>query len=103
MSTVYDIAPRIRKLARDLSRASWMDSGLCLGDPRDLWLERAGETQEAADTRAAHARVVCDACPVRVECLDTAIANREPAGVWGGHTPTERQSLARERRRAGDL
>lgn len=100
MSTAYDIAPRIRKLTRNLSHASWMDEALCLDDPRDLWIERAGETQEAADTRSAEARVVCDACPVRVECLETAIANREEAGVWGGHTPSERHAIARERRRA---
>ena len=29
------------------------------------------------------AKSLCGACPVRAECLDGALARREPWGVWG--------------------
>jgi WhiB family redox-sensing transcriptional regulator len=30
------------------------------------------------------AKAICQACPVRVECLAGALERREPWGVWGG-------------------
>jgi len=30
------------------------------------------------------AKVLCQSCPVRVECLAGALERREPWGVWGG-------------------
>ncbi|GAA5024522.1 WhiB family transcriptional regulator [Actinopolymorpha pittospori] len=30
------------------------------------------------------AKAICQACPIRRECLDGALARREPWGVWGG-------------------
>ena len=32
----------------------------------------------------ARAKAMCSKCPVKVECLDTAIARRELWGIWGG-------------------
>jgi WhiB family transcriptional regulator, redox-sensing transcriptional regulator len=54
----------------------------------------------APDYTYAYARRICQSCPVRVECLDYAMA-REPAsrasrhGMWGGLTPTERARLGK--------
>lgn len=39
------------------------------------------------------ARVVCANCPVQEECLDWAMEQREPYGIWGGLTPRERERL----------
>jgi WhiB family redox-sensing transcriptional regulator len=36
-------------------------------------------------------------CPVRVECLEYAIANSEDYGVWGGTTEKERVKIRRSR------
>jgi len=36
---------------------------------------------------------VCQSCPVRAECAAHALAAREPYGVWGGFTETERLRL----------
>jgi len=39
------------------------------------------------------AKAVCATCPVRVECLDHAIATHERWGLWGGMTERERRGL----------
>ncbi|MGW3570168.1 WhiB family transcriptional regulator [Streptomyces sp. NPDC000941] len=41
----------------------------------------------------AKARVLCADCPMRADCLDYALETREPHGIWGGHTPKERQDI----------
>ncbi len=46
------------------------------------------------------AKAVCAPCPVRLECLDHAIAEGERFGVWGGLSVRER--WVEVRRRAGD-
>jgi WhiB family redox-sensing transcriptional regulator len=76
---------------------AWMDDAACLTYSRDLWYGHEHERLEAREQRIAEARRVCYSCPVRVECLEAAIANREPHGMWGGHTTTERRALVRFR------
>lgn len=36
---------------------------------------------------------ICAECPVRRECLEFALRTRQPAGVWGGYTETERAGM----------
>jgi len=43
------------------------------------------------------ARSFCNRCPVRVQCLDYAITNKEPGGMWGGKSPSERAKLRKSR------
>lgn len=43
---------------------------------------------------------ICHDCPVEMVCLEVALANDEPWGVWGGMTVDERKRLRRERRKA---
>ncbi len=50
--------------------------------------------QGAAQNRA---KVVCQGCPVRTECLADALDNRTEFGVWGGLTERERRALLRRR------
>jgi WhiB family transcriptional regulator, redox-sensing transcriptional regulator len=45
------------------------------------------------------AKAFCAECPVRQECLDGAIARREPWGVWGGELFANGKVLAHKRRR----
>jgi WhiB family transcriptional regulator, redox-sensing transcriptional regulator len=47
----------------------------------------------------AAAKAFCQACPVRVSCLDAALARREPWGVWGGELFANGKILARKRKR----
>jgi hypothetical protein len=48
-------------------------------------------TLSRADVRAAQA--VCLRCPVRVDCLFTALNRREGFGIWGGMTSKNRGRL----------
>ena len=49
---------------------------------------------------AAEAKAVCAVCPVRENCLEHALMNREREGIWGGATERERRRIARQRRLA---
>lgn len=63
------------------------------GLPADAWFAFGD------DPLQGRAREVCARCPVRGVCLELALANREPYGVWGGLDERERQGLLRERMR----
>ena len=52
-----------------------------------------------SDTFAGEAKAICAACPVAEECLEYAIATRQPDGVWGGLTSVERHRLVRRRQK----
>lgn len=41
------------------------------------------------------ARDKCFGCKVRLQCLDTALTNREQYGIWGGYFPEQRRTLER--------
>ena len=43
------------------------------------------------------AKKICAGCPVKQECLEYALANREQYGVWGGMTFAERRREFAER------
>lgn len=77
----------------------WRDEAACLSQP-DLFVPRRTEK----DGRVTDARRVCATCPVRQDCLTSAMAEEgrsdqfRRAGVRGGLTPTQRASLARRSR-----
>lgn len=58
----------------------------------DLWFAERGEDVERAKT-------MCRQCPIKRECLDGAIARREPWGVWGGEVFIDGVIVARKRGR----
>ena len=47
--------------------------------------------------REAAAKAICEMCPVKDDCLEYALDIREPHGIWGALTETERRSLLAER------
>jgi len=73
-------------------------------EPTDWRLEAACRTKSPElfyptnRRKTAAARAICAACPVRQACLDHAIANREPEGIWGGMDEVEREREHRRRR-----
>lgn len=76
----------------DLAPLAFLDDGTAVcaqpGSPRQLWT-----SDDAADELAA--KGYCRTCPLQAACLDHALTNSEPAGVWGGATAQERSSLRR--------
>jgi WhiB family transcriptional regulator, redox-sensing transcriptional regulator len=74
-----------------LNRPKWMDRGACrrMGT-RTFFLE-------LGDRSADEARAICRRCPVQGECLQSALADRELVGVWGGTTERERRAMRRRR------
>lgn len=70
----------------------WQDDAACRDHPYpDVFFAPSKAEQRAA------ARMVCDRCPVRSECLDYAIRAREAHGVWGGVTEDDLRSLTRRK------
>lgn len=47
----------------------------------------------------ADAKRICAECPVMASCLEQAIVNQEPFGVWGGQLFLNGRMLAVKRRR----
>lgn len=65
----------------DPGRRDWEEDAPCRRSP-ELFFPEGGTAQKRKI--AAKAILICNECPVIVECLTEAIANREPDGVWGG-------------------
>lgn len=45
--------------------------------------------------QADEAKAICSVCPVIDACLRGALERREPDGIWGGTTPSERRAMLR--------
>ena len=74
-------------------RPSWHRQAACIGVSGDVFFE------EGVRRLVIEAKSYCYKCPVRVDCLEHAIAAEE-IGIWGGMTTTERRREARRRVRA---
>ena len=65
--------------------------GRCLIDP-DQWFPVARDTAKARE-EASDAIAVCNACPVRAQCLELSFRHNPgfgAYGVWGGLVESER-------------
>ncbi len=76
----------------------WADQALCAEADPDAWFPDKGEN-------AALARRICAVCPVRLPCLEHALAGADTwhgiaSGIWGGTTAQERRELRRARQAA---
>jgi WhiB family transcriptional regulator, redox-sensing transcriptional regulator len=79
---------------------TWHTDAACAGQPTSLWYpdDRGGNMQARRGDPYAEARLICAGCPVRVDCLNEALASPDYGGMWGGMTQDERKI---ERRRRG--
>ncbi|MGH3713589.1 MAG: WhiB family transcriptional regulator [Micromonosporaceae bacterium] len=71
----------------------WQLRGACRGADTAQFFHPDGERGPSRSRREARAKSVCHSCPVRAECAAHALAVREPYGVWGGFTETERGQI----------
>jgi WhiB family transcriptional regulator, redox-sensing transcriptional regulator len=80
--------PRISpQFVQDLDESlGWQERALCAEtEPEVFFPESGGSTLKA--------KLVCQKCPVKVECLDYAINHDERFGIWGGLSERERRRL----------
>lgn len=73
---------------------TWQDRAACRGPHATAFFpppqfERRDERAE----RERRAKAICASCSVRRSCLEYALRIREPHGIWGGLTETERRAL----------
>lgn len=72
----------IQRVGTDLRQSDWMTEANCVGeDPEIFFPEHGGLNSEA--------RQICNACPVREECLE--YGRNEEHGIWGGTSYSSRQ------------
>ena len=77
---------------------SWQMNGLCRGNHSYLFFPpSAVERKAERERREVKAKAICSVCPVKVECLEFALEIKEPYGIWGGYTETERRQLLARR------
>lgn len=71
----------------------WQLLGACRGRDSAQFFHPDGERGTSRNKREAKAKAVCGTCPVRAECAAHALSVREPYGVWGGFSESERLRL----------
>jgi WhiB family redox-sensing transcriptional regulator len=78
---------------RDGDDDGWVSRAACGGMGTDRWFPNVLNHRAQWEP----ARAICNGCPVRVECLEYALAAVEREGMWGGLSPEERRRLRKER------
>ena len=65
----------------------WRDDALCAESLNDAaFFPEMGAS-------AKYAQRICAACPVRQQCLEYALDNEIPWGIWGGVTASDRRAM----------
>ncbi len=77
----------------------WRERAACREYPAVLFFG-LDDSETPADRRMREdeAKKICAGCAVRQDCLEYALATREPYGIWGGLTEVERKARLRGRR-----
>jgi WhiB family redox-sensing transcriptional regulator len=79
----------------------WQLHGACRGESTELFFHPEGERGPARAAREAAAKAICARCSVIKECGEHALSAREPYGVWGGMSESEREAILTGRTRRG--
>lgn len=72
-------------------KADWTAQGKCRDMDPAIFFPSDGIGVQVAQR-------ICVDCPVKVECLEYALADRIDHGVWGGTSERERRRILRQRR-----
>ena len=89
----------------------WREHAACVGSGVDFFPQPPSKDgvhgHRSADPEYRRkvnvAKAVCNGCPVKQECLDTAMESTwfRDFGIRGGLTASEREQLRRKKKRAG--
>lgn len=77
----------------DQAPPSWREDAACRHFPTDLFFPIGHGPR--AEAQANQAKLICNECPVRVECLQYALATNAQFGVFGGMSEEERRRARR--------
>ena len=72
----------------------WQLRAACRGPQAEVFFPPGTfERKDEKLGREARAKDICRTCPVQRQCLDYAIAIKEPHGIWGGLNEAERRNM----------
>lgn len=72
----------------------WQQRAACRGPQSVVFFPPSHfERKDEKEEREAQAKAICATCAVRKPCLDYALRIREPHGIWGGLSESERRQL----------
>lgn len=69
----------------------WQYAGTCRTEDPETFFSPDAERGPRRKARENAAKAMCAVCPVINQCLQHALAVKEPYGVWGGLTTRERE------------
>jgi WhiB family transcriptional regulator, redox-sensing transcriptional regulator len=70
-----------------MARPAWHRQAACRGVGVSIFVAGMGGQYEELP------RQLCARCPVRRDCLESALADGSLQGFWGGTTPSERKQM----------
>lgn len=84
-----------RHLIADTLAPSWQDKRACggTGGMYPFYPPPQFERKDEKKEREARAKKICSTCQAKQPCLDYALTNREPEGIWGGLNEKERKAI----------
>jgi WhiB family redox-sensing transcriptional regulator len=71
----------------------WQKNAACRAMGSAVFFHPTDERDPARSHRTARAQAICHSCAVIVDCLTYALRVREPYGIWGGLSESDRASL----------
>jgi WhiB family redox-sensing transcriptional regulator len=72
----------------------WQLRAACRGPQAAVFFPPGSfERKDEKLARESRAKEICRTCPSKKPCLEYAIAIREPHGIWGGLSETERKAM----------
>jgi WhiB family redox-sensing transcriptional regulator len=69
--------------------SEWQHRAACAGDNPEKWFSLTTTFNPDYEDAVE----ICSWCPVRIECLKTALTDKIEFGIWGGLTPEQRKRL----------
>lgn len=72
-------------------KKNWQHQAACKGHDINLFIPKDKEERQGKAVR--YNKTICDTCPVQKDCLDYALANHPPIGLWAGTLPKDRDKM----------
>ncbi len=86
-------------MAQYLTSNPFDGTQLCAQLDGDMFFpDELEDTEEVMSLKTMTAKAVCIDCPIKLDCLNYAVAHPELLGIWGGMTTKERRLLRRRTR-----